>query len=103
MPRIHTGRSRAACLRVFLLLSLASWPHATPSPLPAADAPASVGEAILHLNNGGSLTGELVPVGEVGRIRWRSSSFAEPLVFETGFVGNIQFPVPATLPIPDAE
>jgi len=79
--------------RVFAVaLWLAGAASAGPPPAP-----------VLHLTDGGFVTGALADSDRPGVIRWHGTSFVEPFGFDTGAVGSVEFPAPADLPRPDGE
>jgi len=55
---------------------------------------------VLHLTNGGVVTGELKGSVARGHLGWQSPLFAGPFEFEVNAVSSVNFPLPARLPKP---
>jgi peroxiredoxin len=68
---------------------------------PSHEAP--VVRGVLHLNNGGTVSGQLADSLDGDVLRWRSPAFASPFDFRTKGVDAIYFSLPATLPKPSGE
>lgn len=66
----------------------------------AADGPS---KAVLHLTNGGVVSGELKNSAAPARLGWQSPLFATPFEFEVNAVSSVNFPLPARLPKPVGE
>ena len=71
---------------------------ATPATPAATVVPADV--PILHLTNGGFLTGKLLDAPNPAQVRWESPAFAGPLAFATSGIEAIRWPAPPQLPAP---
>jgi peroxiredoxin len=58
---------------------------------------------ILHLNNGGTVSGDLADSLDPDVLRWQSPVFTSPFDFRVKGVDAIYFPLPATLPKPAGD
>jgi thiol-disulfide isomerase/thioredoxin len=67
---------------------------------PAADPEAG---SVLHLNNGGSVVGELRGSRDPTVLRWHSPGFAQPLEFPLSAVSAVYYTVPGAPPKPRGE
>src|SRR5262245_21394491 len=55
---------------------------------------------VLHLNNGGTVSGELADTLDPQVLRWKSPAFTSPFDFRAKGVDAIYFSLPVTLPRP---
>lgn len=60
-------------------------------------------EAVLYLNNGGFIPGELKSSEQPSILRWRSPRFTQPLDFSLSGVTAVQYSIPSKLPKPTGE
>src|SRR5271166_3160490 len=89
-----------ARLRAWLLVVVLAWPLGTTA---VAAPPVDPHSAVLHLANGGFVSGSLVASSEPDRIRWESAAFTAPFDLALKSVTAIHYSVPAELPKPGGE
>src|ERR1700722_3128135 len=65
---------------------------------PAPEKPS--GRGVLHLNNGGTVSGDLAESLDPDVLRWQSPAFTSPFDFRAKGIDAIYFALPATLPKP---
>ncbi|MBI5759549.1 MAG: TlpA family protein disulfide reductase, partial [Planctomycetales bacterium] len=63
----------------------------------------SADDAVLHLTNGGFVTGNLRSSDDAKTLRWQSPLFTRSLDFTVNGVNGVHYPVPPTLPKPSGE
>ncbi|HTI51285.1 MAG TPA: TlpA disulfide reductase family protein, partial [Planctomycetaceae bacterium] len=76
---------------------------ATAIPLCAGPPAGNRPPAMLHLTNGGQVSGALAPSRDPAVLYWQSPAFVGPFQFNLDSVNAVYFPVPAELPKPKGE
>ncbi len=83
--------------RLRLAVALMAWLACTT--VRAEEAPS----AVLHLTNGGFVSGALRDSPQPGLLRWQGASFVKPFEFRTSEINNVQFPIPGESPQSSAD
>ncbi len=60
-------------------------------------------QSVLHLANGGYVSGTMLPSEDPAVVRWQSPHFTVPLEFPLAALSAVHYPQPATLPRPQGE
>ena len=89
-----------ARLRTGLLVVVLAWPIGTTA---VGAPPVDPHSAVLHLANGGFVSGSLVASSQPDRIRWQSAAFTAPFDLDLKSVTAIHYSIPAELPKPGGE
>jgi thiol-disulfide isomerase/thioredoxin len=97
LVRVPTGFLVASAALLFV------WPVEAGEPERSAAPQRPASSAVIHLTNGGFVTGELADCNERGRIRWQPDCAVAPFDFALGAVNAVHFPVPIELPRPEGE
>ena len=59
--------------------------------------------AVLHLRNGGFVSGDLTDSRQPNVVRWQATAFVSPFEFPLSGLSAVHFPVPPELPRPEGE